>query len=250
MGKFRMPILDSSEEDGGLQTRSFLNWVRTDQKFVANHAYAACLFYNRLKDVYGLEGASIVEYFGGAGIHAVVAENVLSPRNHVCIDCHPIAVEQLKLISSAYPKVQVFQDDFEGWISRNRDTLFDIHDLDNPRFTASQLRYYHMEFSWIFSSRPAVVKMADVAGRKMCWNKKYFQKQFGKQIETYNDYLRELSHSIHWLFGYSLSFAYTYGGIALMCLREGWHDPEIIPLLDEPRGFVIENGLQKSQRNA
>lgn len=246
MGEFSMPILQTSEENGTKQERSFLNWVVNNRKFVSNHTFAAYCFYKRVRNTFRMNGVSIVEYFGGAGIHAVIAEKLLYVNRHVCMDRNDLAFQQLQLVEKFYRKMEVTRRSFEDWSNDNRDAMFDIHDLDNPCFTAAQLRHYHMELSRIFRSGPSVVKLTDIAGAKMGWNKKYFAKQFGQTFNTYDDYLFLTSHRIYDLFGYSAEFIYTYDRTAMMCLTEGWREPEMIALPDEPRGFVIENGLQES----
>lgn len=250
MGEFSMPIIQTSEESGSKLGRSFLSWVVSNKRFVSNHTFAAYCFYKRMRRKFGMNGVSIIEYFGGAGISATIAEEFLCVQRHVVMDINPLAVQQLKLVEKLHSKMEVTQRSFEQWSDDNRDAIFDIHDLDNPCFTAAQLRHYHLELSRIFRSGPAVVKLTDIAGAKMGWNKKYFAKQFGQTFNTYDDYLFLTSHRIYDLFGYSAEFIYTYYRTAMMCLTEGWREPEMIALPDEPRGFIIENGLPKSQRNA
>lgn len=247
MDTFSMPILLSGkEENGAKQEQSFLNWVRKDIKFVSNHTKAAYLFYQKLRVEHLVpDNPSIIEYFAGAGIHAVVAEEILWPKSHVCIDRNSIAVEQLRLVSKNYPTMWAGLQTFEGYLDNYRDTLFDIHDLDNPSFTAAQIRHYHMELSQIFRSNPSVVKLTDVAGTKMCWNRKYFVRQFRQDFNTYEDYLHLLSIRLYDLFGYSASFGYIYDGIAVLCFREGRYTTNIMKLPDESNGFVI-NELQES----
>lgn len=253
MDKFSIPIsLSGVKESGTKQEQSFLSWVRDDPKFVSNHTQAAYLFYKRLLDKLLVpQNPSMIEYFGGAGIHAAVAEEVLQPSKHVCLDRHPLAFEQLSRLREKYPRMQVLQRDFEDWSERHRDDLFDIHDLDNPSFTAAQIRHSHIELSRIFNSRPLVVKMTDVAGTKMCWNRKYFAKHFKQDFSSYEDYLELMSNRLYDLFGYSVSFGYVYDGVALLCLIEGNNTADIKKLEYDVKGFVLrENGLPKSQRNA
>lgn len=246
MDKFSMPILFTGIKEGGSkQEQSFLSWVREDIKFVSNHTQAAYRFYKRLLgNLLVPQNPSIVEYFAGAGLHAVIAEEILQPAKHVCLDRHPLAFEQLSLVRKRYPRIQVLQREFEDWSERHRDDLFDIHDLDNPCFTAAQIRHSHIELSRIFNSRPLVVKMTDVAGTKMCWNRKYFIKHFKKGFDTYQEYLILMSDKIYDLFGYSVSFGYVYDGVALLCLIEGKHTADISKLEYDAKGFVLrENGL-------
>lgn len=249
MGKFSMPVsLSGVKESGTKLEQSFLSWIREDIKFVSNHTQAAYLFYKRLIEERLIpEGASLIEYFAGAGIHSAIAEELIQPSKHVCLDRHPLAFEQLSLVRQRYPSIQVLQREFEDWSERHRDDLFDIHDLDNPSFTAAQIRHSHIELSRIFNSRPLVVKMTDVAGTKMCWNRKYFARHFKKSFDTYQEYLDLMSNKLYDLFGYSVGFGYTYDGVALLCLIEGNHTADIKKLDYDPKGFVLkENGLSES----
>lgn len=246
MDDFTMPILISNiEENGTKQEQSFLSWVRKDIKFVSNHTKAAYLFYQKLlNDKLVPDNPSIIEYFAGAGIHAVIAEELLFPRRHICLDRNALAVEQLRLVSKNYPYIWVLQREFEDYSEHHRDDIFDIHDLDNPNFTAAQIRHSHIELSRIFNSKPLVVKLTDVAGTKMCWNRKYFVKQFRQDFHSYEGYLDLMSRRLYDLFGYSISFGYTYDGVALLCLIEGNHVADLRKLEYDEKGFVLnENEL-------
>lgn len=236
-----MPLVAPQEEKGPFLKRSFMNWMVTHPKTVSNHAYAAHVFYTRLqKDDLIPKNPSVIEYFGGAGVHAVIAESILHPRKHVVIERHPKAVEQLRAVACEYPNIQIVSQSFEQYCLQNRDDIFDIHDLDNPAFTAAKFFHYQRELGQIFGTQPAVVKMADVASRKMCFNKKHFVRYLESNFDSYAGYIRLLSKKFYELFDYSIMFAYTYSGVGLLCLTHGCKEPDITALEDEPLGFVIK----------
>lgn len=242
-GQWDVDILAPTEETGDFEGRSYMHWLATDAKNVSLHTTAAYVVYSRLLQMKTVQrGFTVLEYFGGAGLHSKLISELLNPSRHVIVERNQVAFAQLlhSMCGKAHGVCSTFED-------YKDERLYEIVHVDHPRFSISRFRQHYKEFNHIFrQNKPRVFILTDTARNKFHLNKQPFSRAVGRNIETFDDYLQGTSALFEKEFGFSVKLCAVTRFSCMMAMTN--RSPSEIEMLDvlqadqEVKGFEWVSG--------
>jgi hypothetical protein len=228
---FAQPV--ESEKDLDLNERSYLHFIAAKPELVAAKCWATEWLLTDLVE----EGCSLVEYLAGAGVQAVIARNVLVPREHLVLERDKKCCEHLMSLG-----IQTVELDANKSMFEFED--YEVKFADFPSSSVISVQKKWKGFLNLFESGPKLVVWTDTAcSYPISIHGGKYAKEFGMELlESWEDYVESYSK---WLFkktGFSIKKAAFRGRNAVyFAAVPGECDTEIkwFALQDCETGFII-----------
>jgi hypothetical protein len=181
----------------------------------------------------------VVEFFGGVGRSALIAEEVLVPLSHTVFELDQNCIDHLQRVFGACSHMSIIKADSRQVMGVADGDVF-IADFN------SWTLYQHIKgsdwsepFSRLFAKDPQAVLWTDTAITHLGHNCKLYTKHFGVPIVRIEDYTALVSSYLFDMFGYTISRAAYHAGEANFLAKPGQHQAEEMWIHDRKRGFVF-----------
>lgn len=243
-----MSVLAPTEETGDFEARSYMHWLATDVKNVSLHTTSAYLIYSRLLNLNVLQKHdSVLEYFGGAGIHSRVIYELLEPSRHRVVERSEAAWKQICFDRGS--KAEVISGNFEDYRSSKQ---WDVVHVDHPRFSISRFRHHYKEFFHILNhNKPKVFILTDTSRNKFHLNIEPFRRALDRKIESFEDYLYGTSALFQKEFGFTTKLCALTRFSCMMAMTKDLNN--VIEMMDvnaseqEVKGFEWTSGYLSAE---
>lgn len=145
---------------------------------------------------------SCSEYFGGAGVQALMCEELFDLKEHLIGELSTVAFEHLKKLFREKKHVEiVYQDAYKVEIRPSDLIIIDFPDCTLKRLMEDKQREL---LDKCFATRPKALVFTDVAGIRFGLQKARYSKMAGRELENYLDYLHFIVEKIKEFYGYNL----------------------------------------------
>lgn len=193
-----MPILEGEPTSiQGSKAKSYYEYA--NERHLETGKNALCVEYlmNKLP-----KEKTVIEPFGGVGVFATIAQNVLQPKAHHIFDIDPGCVTQLE--NAFRGKATVSWLDAHSVIGT---MTGDIFILDFPFMTIKQISTWEKELEALFNqTKPEAVIWMDGASRYLHFHKERYAQVFGRAaINDMEDYTRAMSQYLLNRWGYMIT---------------------------------------------
>jgi hypothetical protein len=183
----------------------WLDWAIAAPKHAGDHLTVSWITFESLLQVYGRDAfATIHEYFGGIGAHALMLDDLFHPwLRHTVADYAPEAVEHMKRVLSPQGTEAIQADAYKTPIP-----MADFHAMDFGDLTVFQAQSGKARgdlLDQVFATEPLAVTITDIAARYLHLHKKTYEPILGEgATSSYEEYLERFSRHLEDRFGYTL----------------------------------------------
>lgn len=232
-GKWELDFEELKYKDSKGAARSYIEVSVKDEKIAAECVLANAMLLNSiLPDL--TSGLDVLELYGGAGFHTVVAQNMLEPTNHTVIELDDHCIDHLR---KQFPNITVVK----GKAEDNYKIKADYYSLDSNSWTINTLvnniNKNKEMYEGIFSFNPKAVQVWDSSKPYFVQNRALYSRLLGQEVNTPKEYAQALSDFFFQNYSYSASRVCYLSRSTYFMIQPGKQEMKEIHIPDSVKGF-------------
>lgn len=203
-GKWELPLLPGEANQLANGSKGYYEYINERTAETGRNAICVEWLMERMP-----KGLTVAEHFGGVGVFALIAQEVLKPKRHLIFDIDGDCLRQLRGALGGRAGVDVRHGDAEQLLGQY---AAEFYLLDFPFFTIKRYPNWQPHWDLMLANQPAGVLWMDGAARYLHLHLQTYSEAFGEEITTPESYARAMSNMLLRRNGYAIeAMAYSQG---------------------------------------